>query len=139
MPDRAFINVTIRGAGNADPSVGTFSFLDDWVFDESANSVEEDLGQLPTYFSLKQNYPNPFNPGTIISFTIPHTSLVTLAIYNLRGQLIRTLHSGLITAGSHQATWDGTDVSGVRIASGVYVYRLEAQDFVTSRKLVLVE
>ena len=89
--------------------------------------------------ALKQNYPNPVNPGTIISFTIPRTSEVTLAIYNLRGQIIRTLHSGLITAGSHQATWYGTDVSGVRIASGIYVYRLEAQDFVTSKKLVVVK
>ncbi len=139
VPDKAFINVTVRGIGNADPTVGTFSLLDDWEFDGSTISVEDNPGQPPTDFALKQNYPNPFNPETIISFTIPRNSKVTLAIYNLRSQLIRTLHSGLITAGSHQTTWDGTDISGVRMASGIYMYRLVAKDFVTSKKLVMVK
>lgn len=64
---------------------------------------------------------------------------VKLAIYNLRGQLIQTLHWGPIVAGQHSMVWDGTDFRGAKVASGIYVYKLQAKDFVATRKLVLTK
>jgi len=86
-----------------------------------------------------QNHPNPFNPSTTITFAVPEAGEVTLAIYNLRGQLIQTLHSGPIAAGQHSVVWNGTDFRGAKVASGVYVYKLQAKDFVATKKLVFTK
>jgi len=94
---------------------------------------------VPTEFGLEQNYPNPFNPSTTISFGVPEASEVTLAIYNLRGQLIQTLHSGFIAAGQHSVVWNGNDSRGVKVASGVCVYRLESKGVALSKKLMLMK
>jgi len=83
--------------------------------------------------------PRPINPSTTISFGVPEASEVTLAIYNLRGQLIQTLHSGFIAAGWHSVVWNGTDFRGAKVASGVYVYRLESKGFVLSKKLAFMK
>ncbi len=94
---------------------------------------------VPAAFALAQNYPNPFNPSTTIHFDVPQTGDVTLSIYNLRGQLVRTLVSGVVAAGRHQILWDGADERGVHVASGIYLYRLQADGFTAIRKLVLTK
>lgn len=90
--------------------------------------------QLPTEYSLSQNCPNPFNPITEISFAVPEATDVTLEVYNVLGQKIATLVDGRRDAGYHTVNWDGSSV-----ASGVYLYRIEAGDFVESRKMVLLK
>ena len=104
---------------------------------DDANSVEPPA--LPEAYALDQNYPNPFNPSTTITFAVPQAGEVTLAIYNLRGQLVQTLFSGAIAAGQHRVVWDGTDSRGTKVSSGVYVYQLKAKDFVATKKLVLTK
>ncbi len=94
---------------------------------------------LPEGYALFPNYPNPFNPTTEITFALPEAGEIKLAIYNLRGQLVRTLVSGAVAAGRHKVVWDGTDANGAKVASGIYVYRLEAKDFVANMKLVLAK
>ena len=94
---------------------------------------------LPAEYALEQNFPNPFNPRTVISYQLPVASDVQLVIYNTAGQLVRTLVSGEMTAGSHSAMWDGTDDSGARGASGVYLYTLKAGSFTSQKKLVLTK
>ena len=96
-----------------------------------------DARAIPTEFDLAQNFPNPFNPTTTITFAVPKAGDVTLAIYNLRGRLVRTLAEGPLAAGQHKVVWDGNDSRGLRVASGIYVYRLEANEFVESKKLIL--
>ncbi len=92
----------------------------------------------PATFRLDDNYPNPFNPGTTIAYELPKASDVTLMIYNARGQRVRLLVDSGKPAGSHRAVWDGRDDSGNRVASGVYLYKLLAGDFVASRRLLLL-
>ena len=99
----------------------------------------EEIGSAPKDFRLFQNHPNPFNPETEIRFRIPETRDVTLKIYNLLGQEIRTLSNGTITPGEHTVRWDGWDDSGQEVASGVYLYRLRAGDFSAVRKLILIK
>lgn len=93
----------------------------------------------PEGYALQQNHPNPFNPSTTIRFDLPEAGDVTLAIYNMRGQLVKTLHSGQLAAGRHSAVWDGTDSQALQVASGVYLYKLKAKDFVATKKLTFMK
>ncbi|HUV29704.1 MAG TPA: T9SS type A sorting domain-containing protein [Acidobacteriota bacterium] len=90
--------------------------------------------QLPTTFALEQNHPNPFNPTTNVSFGLPVASEVRLRVYNTLGQQVATLVDGRLEAGVHTVAWDASHV-----ASGVYLYRLEAGDFVQTKKMVLLK
>lgn len=88
---------------------------------------------------LHQNYPNPFNPETKISFDLKSKTKVSLEIYNLKGQKIRTLLNDNLTKGSHYAIWDGKDNQGLDSASGVYIYRIKAGDYTQSKKMILMK
>ncbi len=95
--------------------------------------------ELPTDFALEQNYPNPFNPETQIEFSLPTPSQVELTIYNVLGQQVKVLAAGEIPAGMHSLTWNGTDDSNRAVASGIYLYRLQAGTNVFSRKMMLLK
>ena len=84
---------------------------------------------------LKSNYPNPFNPTTTIRFELPRTTQVTLKIFNVIGQEVATLVSDRLSAGSHSYEWSRSE----GIASGMYVYRLEAEGYVETRKMILLK
>ena len=88
----------------------------------------------PTQFALNQNYPNPFNAITTIKFSLPKTDFVTLDIYNPLGQLISTLVADKLNAGNHSYKWDASSM-----ASGVYYYRLQAGEYVDTKKLVFLK
>jgi hypothetical protein len=94
---------------------------------------------VPTAFSLNANYPNPFNPTTNISFGLPIDSRVSLKIYNVAGQLVRTLVNETMVAGTHTVTWDGTNSNGEKVASGIYFYKLNAGDFSKTMKMVMTK
>ncbi|HLA41351.1 MAG TPA: FlgD immunoglobulin-like domain containing protein, partial [Candidatus Glassbacteria bacterium] len=97
------------------------------------------LVKLPAAATLAQNQPNPFNPSTTISFSLAREGRASLAVYDLRGRLVKVLASGNRAAGSHTRTWDGADSNGRRLASGIYVYRLIAGETILTRKMVLVK
>jgi len=90
-------------------------------------------------FALAQNTPNPFNPMTEIQFELPERIPVHLQVFDLRGRLVRTLVDGPREAGLQRVTWDGRDARGARVASGVYLYRIQAGDWVDQRKMTLVK
>ena len=93
---------------------------------------------LPQSFTLSQNYPNPFNPETTIRFDLPRSEEIELAVYDLTGQKVATLALGLREAGTYALRWDARDDDGRDLASGVYLYRLETGERVTTRKLLLL-
>jgi hypothetical protein len=95
-------------------------------------------GAHPAMVELKQNVPNPFNPQTVIQFTLAHSSQVTLSIYNVQGQRVRTLVDRVETSGSHTVVWDGVDESGLRVGSGVYVYQLATPETSARKQMLLV-
>ncbi|NIR52987.1 choice-of-anchor D domain-containing protein [candidate division KSB1 bacterium] len=94
---------------------------------------------IPEGYDLAQNYPNPFNPETVIEFRLPEASKVTLKIYTVLGQEVRTLVDDERASGIYRIRWDGTDDFGQGLASGVYLYRIQAGQFVQSRRLTLVK
>jgi len=110
----------------------------------SAIGLTETLGAVsvevavPHTFKLYQNYPNPFNPNTTIKFDLPRPERVSIKIYNILGQEVKELFDEPKKAGYHVEQWDGTDKLGRPVASGLYIYRIIAGEFVQAKKMVLI-
>ena len=102
------------------------------------NSVTLPVAQTVQTFELQQNYPNPFNPDTKIRYQIPGRSKVTLTVYDILGQKVKTLVDREQTGGSYEIIWNGTDDRQNKMPSGVYLYRLENNQQVLTRKMVLI-
>ena len=107
----------------------------------SVNTVtasSDDNIMLPDEFALFQNYPNPFNPSTQISFDIPKSEFITLRIFNLLGQDVKTLASKIMNPGRYTFEWDGKDLLSNDVASGVYFYELRGESFISRKKMLLI-
>ena len=105
-------------------------------------SVEGEINPeniLPDEYSLEQNYPNPFNPETRIRYAIPEPGHVTLRIYRIDGQLVRTLQDANQSPGRYERIWDGNNEFGNKVSSGVYFYRLQSNSFTQVRKMILLK
>ena len=100
---------------------------------------DQGLNSVPEQYLLKQNYPNPFNPTTTISYALPKSSHIRLDIYNIHGQLIKTLENSPKEAGFHSIVWNATNKSGNKVSSGIYFYRLRSSEFVLTKKLLLLK
>ncbi|KAA3596326.1 MAG: T9SS C-terminal target domain-containing protein [Calditrichaeota bacterium] len=99
----------------------------------------EESNSTPQVFELEQNYPNPFNGSTQISYQLPEASLVKVRIYNALGQEIKTLVNQTQEAGFYKLNWDAKDEKGSDVGSGIYFYRMEAKDFVKTRKMIFLK
>ncbi len=103
-------------------------------------SVDETTqSDVPIVFSLKQNYPNPFNPTTVIEFSLPQDSFVSLIIYNIMGQIVRELISDNFRANTHSIIWDGKDDNGTSVSSGIYISKLVSGEHESISKMLLVK
>jgi len=94
---------------------------------------------LPLDYILYQNYPNPFNPSTTVRFQVPIESEVTIKIYDILGREIKTLFSEQMQRGTNTVEWDGLNDAGIRMSSGTYIYRMIANEFVQSKKMLLLK
>lgn len=116
------------------------SGADNWIITGIDDPIKEFTDNLPQEFSLLQNYPNPFNPHTTLKFGLAKASEVYLEVYNILGQPVaRLLASTYLQAGWYEIVWDGRNSSGHRVASGIYLYRLQAGDFVETKKMILMK
>ncbi len=91
-----------------------------------------------TTFLLGQNYPNPFNPATSIQFQIPEEGMVKIHIFDLLGRMVTTLIDEQMTPGGHQVQWDGRDDAGQLVSNGTYIYQLRFQQFIETKKMLLL-
>ncbi len=94
---------------------------------------------LPKTYSIDQNNPNPFNPTTSINFALPTAAKTRIDVFNILGQKVRTLVDEYLTAGNKRVEWDGTDDRGNAVASGIYLYRMTANDFTETKKMMLMK
>jgi flagellar hook assembly protein FlgD len=94
---------------------------------------------LPDVYALHQNYPNPFNPITTLRYDLPEQSLVNITIYDILGREIRTLVNTTQDAGFKSVLWNATNDYGKPVSAGVYLYQIQAGDFVQTRKMVLLK
>lgn len=106
---------------------------------ESRTIAAVTVGQIPANFELSQNYPNPFNPSTTIKYGVSEPTRVRLSIYNIEGQLVSTLVNETQEAGFYSVNWNGRNDFGQQLASGMYIYRIDAGNFVATKKLMLMK
>jgi hypothetical protein len=134
-----FVMFSVMGTPPAQGE-GDQVILDDVMAQASViTSVADNSPELPAGFELAQNYPNPFNPSTSISFSLSQPGNVKLAIYNLNGQLVRTLLNTQMTSGQHNTAWDGMDDHNNPVTSGIYLYRLTSGHQTLSKRMVLLK
>jgi hypothetical protein len=105
-----------------------------WVYTQGGTAVEEQKLEAPREFTLSQSYPNPFNPTTTIKYELPKSSSVKLSVYDILGREVSVLVKERVDARSHEVKFDASGLS-----SGVYLYRLQAGDFVATKRLVLTK
>jgi hypothetical protein len=125
------VNYTMTGAFQANGVL--------WANKSIETGVETAPGAPPADFVLYQNHPNPFNPTTTIRYQLVTPAEVSLTVYSIDGQQIRTLVNTRQPAGTHAITWNGRDHNGQRVASGVYLYRLQAGEQVLTRRMMMVK
>ncbi len=129
----AYTNTALQSAGTDGFALGDLN----WFPTQKAAWLLTDVkrvNELPEGYSLSQNYPNPFNPSTEIAFSIPAQSNVELKVFNLLGQEVATLVNQTMAPGSYTV-----DFNAANLASGMYVYRLKADNFVSTYKMVLMK
>jgi len=102
-------------------------------------STDEPATVIPYKFGLSQNYPNPFNAQTTIEFALGVPGEVDLSVYDLLGRKIKSLKSGMLTAGQHSLVWNGTNSDGSEVSSGIYFYRLESPEGSRTMRMVLLK
>lgn len=130
-------NDAIYSAGTGGFPIGDLNWFpdkkaewEDWISDVN----DDEISDVPTNYSLKQNYPNPFNPSTVISFTLPKGSIVSLKVFNVLGEEVTELINEFKNAGVHKVTFNASD-----LPSGVYIYSLSAGDFIATKKMMLLK
>lgn len=102
-------------------------------------SADDETEIRPLVTELQGNYPNPFNPDTNISFSVANDSHVKIEIFNLKGQKVRTLVDDKVEKGRHTVVWNGKNDLGNEVASGIFFYRMESDDYTTTRKMILMK
>lgn len=133
-----FLSMNDRPGGFSD----NFGYLAAVVYkngDLTALFESNENSSIPNNIIIKQNFPNPFNPSTSISFNIPSSSSLSLKIYDINGSLIRELFDGNLNAGEYQIVWDGKNSNDNFVATGTYFYQLTVNDFVQTKKMILLK
>jgi len=110
-----------------------------WIYDIDITLSETEAVLEAKNTNLLANYPNPFNPSTTISFGVNEPAEVSIDIFNVRGQKVRSLVSGMYGVGVHNVVWNGLSDDGRAVGSGVYFYRMVAGDYSGVKKMLLLK
>lgn len=108
------------------------------IYDNCSSDVVLNETNIPLRYSLEQNYPNPFNPVTVIKYQLPAAADVEIKIFNMLGQEVKTLVDNRQTAGDKSVIWNGKNNYGQEVSSGIYLYRLQTDEYVNTKKLLLI-
>jgi hypothetical protein len=131
-----YFNVWTKGTLTSIP----VSDIRKMTFDSVAGTGENSTGEaVVSTFELFQNYPNPFNPSTTIEYQVPSVGNIRIQLYNVTGELVRTLMNAEQSAGKYSVTWNGRDENNHQVANGVYIYRVVFGNTVLSKKMLLLK
>jgi hypothetical protein len=129
--------------GGGEGSLGWVIYVPGRIREGSISStvgVEEvENSRVPMSYALEQNYPNPFNPSTTIRFDLPEAGNVVLTVYNVAGQEVARLADESLGAGSYIVEWDGRDMNGQLVSSGVYLYKLKSGGYTDTKRMMLMK
>jgi len=109
-----------------------------YLLDESPSGNSQENSGVPATFKVSSNYPNPFNPSTTIDYYLPGESQLTIRVYNIMGQTVRTIYSGQMESGHHSARWNGLNNLGVQVSSGMYFLQIETPHHSSIQKMMLL-
>ena len=109
----------------------------EFVFQNNTLSVENDI--TPLSFRLHQNYPNPFNPATTVKYELPEDSFVDVTVYDMLGIVVNNLVKTNQSSGYKSIQWNATNNQGEPVSAGVYLYKIQAGDFVDTKKMILLK
>jgi hypothetical protein len=109
------------------------------IFDPAFSSVDDETPNLPLTTQLYDNYPNPFNPTTTIKFDLAKASHVSIVVFNSIGQRVKTIFDGNKQAGKYDFVWDARNDHGNRVGTGVYFFKMTADDYQMTKKMVLIK
>ena len=141
-PDTAHIWRDVTSSLDTDANVvcGVTDKLSPFAVGVDAEPTGVDDGvpdELPIDFKLNQNYPNPFNPNTTVEYSVPTRVHVSIDVFNIAGQKVRTLVNQSKPAGTYRVIWDGRNDAGTTVATGVYLYRIQTGDHIETKKMLL--
>ncbi|MFC1477411.1 T9SS type A sorting domain-containing protein [candidate division KSB1 bacterium] len=140
MLDKTSYAYTLKtGKQSVNDQAGTTDIVKSYWFKIVAQKKTETAPSLPQHYYIEQNYPNPFNAETTIRYGLPEAARVTIKIYSITGQHITTLINDARLPGHYSITWNGTNDLGNTVSSGVYFYSIRANDFTSSKKLIIVK
>jgi len=151
--DLAVLGTDVTIGGSGDVAILTFRVVDEAFAIDFASAVLRDAANdeltadlegidfegVPVSFKLVQNTPNPFNPVTTVGYHVPSESQVTIRVYDVTGRLVTTLVDGVVEPGRHSVAWNGTNVYGESVGSGVYFCTMETPDYHGSHKMTLLK
>ena len=100
-------------------------------------SISSEL--LPVTYILHQNYPNPFNPVTTLRYDLPENSLVNVTVYDMLGRQVKTLINQTQDAGYRSIVWDATNDYGKPVSAGIYLYQIQAGEYISTKKMILLK
>jgi len=116
-----------------------WALADEDNFGGTTGIIREEIAKsIPDGFLLGQNFPNPFNPETKIIYRIPEAGKVTIKIFNILGQDVKTLVNKELEAGTYEVVWNGRNDAGMNVSSGIYFYRIKTKNFSATKKMMLV-
>ena len=125
-------------ADSVDYTAAFFNSMDDCI-EACFLASNDEINQLPHAFNLYNNYPNPFNPVTTLRYDLPEDALVNITIYDIMGRIVRTLINSQQNAGFKSIQWNATNDAGSPLSAGLYLYKIQADNFVQTRKMVLLK
>ena len=125
-------------ADSVDYTAAFFNSMDDCI-EACFLASNDEINQLPHAFNLYNNYPNPFNPVTTLRYDLPEDVLVNITIYDIMGRIVRTLINSQQNAGFKSIQWNATNDAGSPLSAGLYLYKIQADNFVQTRKMVLLK
>ncbi len=148
-----FVNIDLlSGEGTVNAAFASWDGTTLTIFNTAVNALKlmvtpaagsalsvDDSDVLPEVFALRQNYPNPFNPVTTLSYNLPEQSTVNIIIYDMLGRMITQIVSAKQEPGYRSVQWDATDMYGKSVSAGIYLYQIQAGEFVQTRKMVLLK
>ena len=123
---------------SVDYTAAFFNSMDDCI-EACFLASNDEINQLPHAFNLYNNYPNPFNPVTTLRYDLPEDALVNITIYDIMGRIVRTLINSQQNAGFKSIQWNATNDAGSPLSAGLYLYKIQADNFVETRKMVLLK
>ena len=125
-------------ADSVDYTAAFFNSMDDCI-EACFLASNDEINQLPHAFNLYNNYPNPFNPVTTLRYDLPEDALVNITIYDIMGRIVRTLINSQQNAGFKSIQWNATNDAGSPLSAGLYLYKIQADNLVQTRKMVLLK